>query len=127
MIRTLTIICVTLLAQISLGQEDTLVYSNPDSAAEFEYENCENSIECIRNYVKSNAIWPSRDDIQLTVYVQCRVEKNGSLTQLKIVKGDNGIFDQASLELVQKMPNWIPAQNEGKVVRSIIYIPVRWE
>lgn len=127
MINKHVLIIILFFSHYCVGQDDTLAYDSPDVDAKFTYRNCENTVECIKQFVTENAVWPSQDDVLLSVYVKCIVEKNGELTQLQVVKGDNGLFDAASLELIKKMPPWTPARNMGEIVRSVIYIPVKWD
>jgi hypothetical protein len=127
MARTLIILIGVLLAQSCFCQEDTTLCLEPDTNAEFKYENCGETFECVEQFVEQNAIWPSQDDVIITVYCECIVERDGSLSQLKVARGYDKNFNDASLDIIRKMPNWIPAKNEGIVVRTKIRIPVKWQ
>ena len=60
------------------------------------------------------------------VYVQFVVEKDGSLTQFKVLRGFEPRLDKAAVEIIKKMPKWIPGKQRGKVVRCNYIIPVRF-
>lgn len=54
------------------------------------------------------------------------VEKDGSLSQVDIIKSINGCpdFDFDVLRVVKKMPRWIPGKLDGKCVRCYYRMPV---
>lgn len=58
------------------------------------------------------------------IYLEFIVKKDGSITNIKILKGMNEEYDREAIILLKKMPNWIPAELNGKAVRSLIRIPV---
>ena len=57
------------------------------------------------------------------VGVQFVVECDGSLSNIKITRHSMA-DDEDAIRLVQKMPKWIPAHQDGKVVRSIVNIEI---
>lgn len=60
-----------------------------------------------------------------TVYIDFVINTDGSLTDIKILKGSGTVLDEEALRVVKLMPNWIPAQHGGKVVRSRYALPIR--
>jgi protein TonB len=54
------------------------------------------------------------------------VEKDGSLSQVDIIKSINGCpdFDFDVLKIVKAMPRWIPGKLEGHYVRCFYKMPV---
>lgn len=54
------------------------------------------------------------------------VEKDGSLSQIDIVKSINGCpdFDFDVIRVVKNMPRWIPGKLEGHYVRCFYKMPV---
>lgn len=127
MTKTLIIFFGVLLYQYCYCQKDTSLCLFPDTEAVFEYKNCDQTVDCVKQFVVQNLLWPSQETVILTVYIECTVEKDGSLSQLKVIKGGNINFNEASLNIVRKMPKWIPAKKDGVEVRTKIQIPVRWE
>ncbi len=51
------------------------------------------------------------------------VEKNGFLSDIKVIKGETADIDNVVIRVVKSMPQWSSAQNNGKVVRSKVTIP----
>lgn len=60
------------------------------------------------------------DGIQGTVYVNFVVKTNGSLADIKILRGIGGGCDEEALRVVKKMPAWNPGYQNGRNV------PVRY-
>ena len=58
------------------------------------------------------------------VIVQFVVEKDGSITDAKIVKSVDPQLDAEALRIVNAMPNWTPGKQRGKEVRTYFTIPV---
>ena|ERR1044072_4099521 len=58
------------------------------------------------------------------VYVQFIVEKEGSLTNIKILKTfDDNIADEV-IRVIRLMPKWIPGKQNGKLVRVFYNLPI---
>jgi len=55
--------------------------------------------------------------IQGTVYLEFFVEPDGSLTDIKVIKGIGGGCDEEALRVTSIMPKWKPATQKGKAVR----------
>ena len=58
------------------------------------------------------------------VVVQFVVNKDGSITDAKIVKSVDPQLDAEALRVVNAMPNWTPGKQRGKEVRTYFTIPV---
>ena len=58
------------------------------------------------------------------VIVQFIVEKNGSITNVHVVRGIGIVEDQHAIELIKNMPNWIPGRQRGRPVRVQFTLPV---
>jgi len=63
-------------------------------------------------------------EFQSKFFVQFVVEKDGSLTNIEVIKKSNHPFNDELVKLVKSMPKWIPAQYKGKIVRSYFTLPV---
>ena len=64
--------------------------------------------------------------IQGTVYVNFVVEKDGSITQIKIIRGIGGGCDEEAMRVVQMMPKWKPGKQRGKEVRVAYDMPIKF-
>lgn len=61
------------------------------------------------------------------VMISFIVEKDGTLTNQKIVKSAGKMFDDEAMRVVRMMPKWKPGVDKGKACRSMIAIPIVFE
>jgi TonB family protein len=61
-----------------------------------------------------------------TVYVTYVVEKDGSITNVKIIRGIGGGCDEESVRVVSSMPKWNPGMEKAKPVRTQFNIPIKF-
>jgi len=80
------------------------------------------------NYVMKDLKWPkmnkadSLQEIILTFYV----EKDGSLTDIKVVKSLAPSFDAEVVNMLRKSPKWIPAKCGEQPIKSKYDLPIRY-
>ena len=60
------------------------------------------------------------------VYIQFVVEKDGSITDVKIIRGLGSGLDEIAKKAVRKMPKWEPGEQRGKPVRVRFVLPVNF-
>ena len=60
------------------------------------------------------------------VILQFVVEKDGSITDVKVVRGIGGGCDEAATKVVENMPKWNPGKQRGRPVRVQFTLPVRF-
>lgn len=83
--------------------------------------------EALSKYLTENLKYPAlakEYGIEGRVVVSFIVEKDGSLTDLKILKDIGGGCGEEALRLVQAMPKWVPGQHQGRVARAAYTLPV---
>jgi TonB family protein len=81
-------------------------------------------------FLSGNTKYPEsakKHKIEGMIIVQFIVEKNGSLTNLLIVKGLGYGCDEETLRLVRMMPKWQPGYQKGKPVRVRFNLPIRFK
>ncbi len=61
------------------------------------------------------------------VMINFIVEKDGTLTGLKVIKSAGRLFDNEALRVARLMPKWKPGKADGKPCRTMIAIPVVFE
>ena len=64
--------------------------------------------------------------IQGVVYINFVVEKDGSITEVKVLRGIGGGCDEEALKVVMGMPKWNPGRQQGTLVRVSFNLPVRF-
>ena len=62
--------------------------------------------------------------VQGRVIISFVVEKDGSLTDFKVVKSVDPAYDKEALRVVKSMPKWIPGSQNGVKVRVKYLVPV---
>lgn len=61
------------------------------------------------------------------VYIQFIVEKDGSLTNMKVARGVDAALDKEAVRVISTMPKWKPGKQRGKAVRVSYTLPVVFE
>lgn len=80
-------------------------------------------------YLQENIIYPElakESNIQGTVYVTFIVEKDGQITNVKVLRGIGGGCDIESVRVIKNMPLWKPGAQRGKAVRCMFNMPLRY-
>lgn len=65
--------------------------------------------------------------IEGVVWISFIVEKDGSLSAIKVLNGIGAACDNEVLNVVKQMPKWIPGKRNGLPVRVILKMPIRFE
>ena len=65
--------------------------------------------------------------IQGRVFVSFIIESDGSVSNVKLLRGIGGGCDEEAMRVVQAMPRWIPGKQRGKAVRVSYQIPVMFK
>jgi periplasmic protein TonB len=83
--------------------------------------------EARMKYLQENIKYPKEareKGIQGTVYVSFVVEADGSITEVKILRGIGGGCNEESVRVIENMPNWIPGKQRGEAVRVQFNMPI---
>lgn len=81
-------------------------------------------------YLVKNIMYPEnarKTDIQGTVYVTFIIEKDGTISNVKVLRGIGGGCDEESIRVVKNMPKWIPGKQSGKNVRVQFNMPITFK
>ena len=80
-------------------------------------------------WLRENLEYPQQavaDEIQGLVQVGFVVEKDGSITNVKVVQSAHSTLDREAVRLVKAMPKWIPGKQNGNTVRAYFTQPIRF-
>lgn len=83
----------------------------------------------MRAYIKKNLQFPSAcSEMQGTVWVSFIIEIDGSLTDIKELKGIPACpdFSKEAIRIVRGMPKWSPGKINNRIVRTRYYVPVKF-
>lgn len=81
-------------------------------------------IEKFYKFVGNNFQTPEEDGLKGKVYVSFIVEKDGSLTDIRVVRDIGYGTGKEAIRVLNKCPKWIPGQKNGKPIRVMYSIPI---
>lgn len=67
-----------------------------------------------------------KEGIQGRVSLQFVVNTDGSIVDVEPLHSPHPALTEAAIQLVKRMPRWIPAENDGKIVRCRFRIPISY-
>ncbi|WP_293313037.1 energy transducer TonB [Pedobacter sp. UBA5917] len=85
-----------------------------------EYPEFTGGAKAWSKYMERNLRYPSRaqeDNIAGKVFVSFVVEKDGSITDVSVIKGIGFGCDEEAMKVIKKSPLWKPGKNKGIPVR----------
>lgn len=103
---------------------DDSIYGVVDEVASFPGGNA----ACYA-WLSENIKYPKaayKQGIQGTVVVQFVINKDGSVSNLKVLRSSDSSLADEAVRVVKKMPKWTPARLNGKIVRMYIALPIRF-
>lgn len=80
-------------------------------------------------WLAENIVYPEtciEQGIQGRVYAQFVIEKDGSLTNIKVVKSPHLDLSEEAIRVLANMPQWKPGRQRGKAVRVKFSLPVNF-
>ena len=80
-------------------------------------------------YIGKNIVYPrmaKESGISGRVFVGFVVEKDGSVTDVKILRGIGGGCDEEAIRVIKTMPKWKPGKQRGKAVRVAYRMPIKF-
>ena len=80
-------------------------------------------MEWLSNNVKYPVV-AQENGVQGRVVVSFVVERDGSITDVKVVRGVDPSLDREASRVVRAMPRWIPGKQNGSAVRVKYTVPV---
>jgi len=83
--------------------------------------------EAMTKYLLGTIIYPEeavKYGIYGTVYVTFMVERDGTLSEVKVIRGIGGGCDEEAIRVIEGMPKWTPGKQRGKFVRVQYNLPI---
>lgn len=80
-------------------------------------------------YLGDNIKYPDvakKEGIQGTVYVTYVIEKDGSISHAKVLRGVHESLDKEAVRVIKTMPKWEPGKQRGKAVRVQYTLPIKY-
>lgn len=86
--------------------------------------------KAMMEYVAKNVKYPQEakdKEIQGRVFIGFVVEKDGSIGEVKVLRGIGGGCDEEAVRVIKGMPKWKPGIQEGKPVRVSYMMPINFK
>lgn len=106
-------------------EDDNQIFTVVEQQPEFN-----GGYEAMINFIKKNLRYPAsarRMGVDGTVYVQFVVGKDGSITEVKTIRGISADCDREAERVVKQMPAWKPGRQNGKPVFVRFVLPIRFK
>jgi len=126
-----TTLAITLMLLLFNNTKSQTVNHPGDSAKSFEKKGLwreagfPGGSEKFQEYIKENLHRPANSPaFQGRVITWFVVEKDGSLTNIRVVRGLSPDIDKEAVRLIRESPKWIPEIQNGILVRVAYTVPV---
>ena len=80
-------------------------------------------------YIAQSIKYPriaTENGVQGKVFVSFVVDKSGSISHAKVVRGVDSALDTEAIRVIKSMPKWIPGKQNGETVRVSFTIPINF-
>jgi protein TonB len=81
-------------------------------------------------YLKENMKYSDearKKHIKGYVYLGFIVEKDGTLSNIKILRSPDESLNEEAIRLIKASPKWVPAKQNGEVVREAYTLPIHFD
>jgi len=102
-------------------QEDNNVYNTAGIEVKPDFPG---GIEKFYKFVGNNYKTPEEEGLKGKVYVTFVVEKDGSLTDIKVLRDIGYGTGAEAIRVLKKCPKWTPGEQNGKKVRVLYSLPI---
>ncbi len=78
-------------------------------------------------FLTNNVKFPElarKEGVTGKVYVTFVIEKDGSVSNVRVIRGIGSGCDEEAIRVVKAMPKWIPGKQKGKTVRVQFNLPI---
>ena len=85
--------------------------------------------EAMYQFLAENLKYPEKaknEGISGQILIEFVVEKDGSITNVKVLQGVHPELDAEAVRVVKMMPKWNPGKHKGELVRTFYQIPIRF-
>jgi protein TonB len=87
-------------------------------------------IDAFYQYLGESVVYPKqaiRQGVSGKVFVEFVVDKDGSLSQIKVLKGIGAGCDEEALRVIENSPRWNPGKQRGRAVRVRMVVPISFK
>ncbi len=105
-------------------EEDNSIYNSAGIEVKPEFPG---GMSKFLSFIKNNYNPPNEEGLKGRVIVSFVVEKDGSLTDIKVLKDIGYGTGTEAIRVLKKCPKWTPAEQNGKKVRCSYQLPIAIE
>ena len=130
LLTTLSVLAILLMANTTVMAQDKKVADNKIYEAPEVMPEYPGGMQAMMNFIGENVKYPDdaiEKNISGKAYVTFVVEKDGSVSEAKIMKGVCESIDKEALRVVKAMPKWTPGKMNGKNVRVSYTLPITFK
>lgn len=69
----------------------------------------------------------ANNGLQGTVLCQFIVEKDGSISNVRVLRSVDPLLDKEAVRVIKNMPKWVPGRQDGKPVRVKFSLPIKFQ
>lgn len=120
--------CISIYAQETTPKSETTqtqdeaIYSLVEVKPEFP-----GGIAKFYEYVHKNFKVPKKFKGKLKIITQFVIEKDGNISNIKILRGGHAGMEEEAIQLLEASPLWEPGKQNGKPVRVLYALPIAVE
>lgn len=103
------------------GEEDNNIYNTAGVEKRPDFPG---GLQEFYNYVGKNFKVPNVKDLKGKIFVTFVVEKDGSITDVKVIRDIGYGTKEEAIRVLTQSPKWIPGEQSGKKVRVIYSLPI---
>lgn len=124
-----------MVADVNASQLQALQVDSTDTSAEAIYDVVDEIAsfpggeEPLKEWIGKNMLYPEqcqRENVQGMVVVSFIVEQDGSISDVKATRSPHPALAEEAIRMIKSMPQWKPAIQTGKAVRSRFNLPIRF-
>ena len=111
--------------EVVVEEDENKIFTVVEQQPEFQ-----GGYEAMMNFIKKNMRYPAsarRMGVDGTVYVSFVVSKDGSISEVKTIRGISADCDKEAMRVVSMMPAWRPGKQNGKPVFVRFVLPIKFK
>jgi protein TonB len=111
--------------EVVVEEDENKIFTVVEQQPEFE-----GGYAAMMQFIKKNLKYPAsarRMGVDGTVYVSFVVSKDGSISEVKTIRGISADCDKEAMRVVSMMPPWKPGRQNGKPVFVRFVLPIKFQ
>ena len=83
----------------------------------------------LSRFVTKNLRYPSiarKAKLEGRVFFRFVINEQGAIKNVRVLKGVSPELDAEATRLIRRMPNWLPARIDNRIVASLYNIPINF-